>query len=325
MPRPRVSFGISFPNFSLETSAKIASEAERLKMDSVWVNDDLVGVFQRETFDAILCMAEMAHATRRVRVGSAVIATYRRHPVTTAFSLITLDHLSRGRLIAGLGSCCPSDEWGFPGKSEEVAERFFEFISALKKLASGSATEFHGKYFTLHTPELPVKPRQKPHPPIWAAANLDRTIREVARVADGWLPICVPPRIYSEELQILRESASEAGRPSRDIVAGCMVFAVMGRKRESALAKAMPLLAQTALWFNSARTRKMGVGVFRSPSEVNPDVVRELSIVGSVEDAAQRIGEYLDAGVEHLVLQPLPVDEIRASLPRIADAIRQAA
>lgn len=323
MARPKIKFGISFPNFSLESSAKIASEVERIKLDSVCVNDDLIGVFQRETFDAFLCMAEMARATRRVKIGSAVIATYRRHPVNVAFTLISLDHLSRGRLIAGLGSCCPSDEWGFPGKGD-VAERFSEFLGVLKKLATGSPVEHEGKYFSLNTPELPVKPRQKPHPPIWAAANLDRTIKDIAKSADGWLPICVPPKIYSDELQILHESARQAGRSPQEITAGCMAFIVVSRTRRAAMKKALPLLAQTAMWFNSARTRKMGLGAFRSAGDVTPEVVESLSIVGSVEDAAQRIGEYIDSGVEHLVLQPLPVNEIRVMLEKIEEAIHQA-
>ncbi len=324
MPRPRVRFGISFPNFSLHTAAKIAREVEGVRLDSVWVNDDLVGVFQRETYDVILCMAEMARATRRVYVGSSVLATYRRHPVNTAQTLISLDHLSGGRLIAGLGSCCPSPEWGFPAQGD-VAERFLEFIAVLGKLLSGGNVEFQGKLFNIRTPGFEPKPKQRPHPPIWAAANIDRVIRGIAEVADGWLPICISPQIYSSELQILYEAAERAGRRPREIEAGCMLFTVIEKRRDSAIRKAMPLLAQTVLWFNSARVRKMGFKSVSSVGDVTPEMVSALNIVGSVEDAAQRIGEYLDAGVKHLVLQPLPLKEIRVAIPRIVEAIRQAA
>jgi alkanesulfonate monooxygenase SsuD/methylene tetrahydromethanopterin reductase-like flavin-dependent oxidoreductase (luciferase family) len=122
---------LSIPNFSLTASRTIAGTAEKAGFDSVWVNDDLVGVFQKETFDPYLCMAVMAESTRRVSVGSAVLATYRKHPVETALKLISLDNLSRGRLIAGLGSCCPSEQWGFPAR-EDVNDRFAEFIVLLK-------------------------------------------------------------------------------------------------------------------------------------------------------------------------------------------------
>ncbi|MCS7145464.1 MAG: LLM class flavin-dependent oxidoreductase [Nitrososphaerota archaeon] len=324
MPRPSVKFGISFPNFSLEASSQISRDVERAKLDSVWVNDDLVGVFQKETFDPFLCMAEMSRATRKVSIGSAVLATYRKHPVNTALSLISLDHLSGGRIVAGVGSCCPSPEWGFPA-TKDVAERFLEFASLLKKLLRGGEVKFKAKYFSVNTSGLPVKPRQRPHPPIWAAANLDRTIRAIAEVADGWLPICVPPKIYSSEAETLNATAERAGRKPREIVKGCMAFIVVSKRRGEAVKKAIPLLAQTALWFGSARTRKMGFTGISSVSDVPPEVVRELNIVGSIEDAAQRIGEYIDAGVEHLVFQPLPVREIRETIPRIVEAIKQAA
>jgi phthiodiolone/phenolphthiodiolone dimycocerosates ketoreductase len=268
-------------------------------------------------------MAEMARATRRVRVGSAVLATYRRHPVNTALSIISLDHLSGGRLIAGVGSCCPSPEWGFPAK-EDVAERFLEFITVLKKVLSGGSVEFQGKYFNIKTTGFEAKPKQRPHPPIWAAANIDRVIRGIAGVADGWLPICVSPQIYSSELEALYEAAEKAGRKPREIEAGCMIFTVVEKKRDSALTKAMPLLAQTVLWFNAARIKKMGFKAVTSVSDVTPEMVSALNIVGSIEDAAQRIGEYLDAGAKHLVLQPLPLKEIRVAIPRIVEAIRQA-
>ncbi|MEM0481776.1 MAG: LLM class flavin-dependent oxidoreductase [Nitrososphaerota archaeon] len=324
MPSPRFRFGISFPNFSLDAAAKIARDVERARLDSVWVNDDLVGVFQRETQDPILCMAEMAKATYRVRIGSAVLATYRRHPANTAQSIISLDHISGGRLIAGVGSCCPSIEWGFPAQGG-VAERFFEFMTVLKKLLSGGSVEFQGRFFNIRTSGFEAKPKQKPHPPIWAAANIDRVIRGIASVADGWLPICVSPQIYSSELEILHEAAESAGRKPRDIEAGCMLFTVVEKKRESAVRKAMPLLAQTVLWFNAARVRKMGFKAVTSANDVTPEMVLALNIVGSIEDAAQRIGEYLDIGAKHLVLQPLPLKEIRVAIPRIAEAIRQAA
>ncbi|GBC70457.1 Phthiodiolone/phenolphthiodiolone dimycocerosates ketoreductase [Candidatus Calditenuaceae archaeon HR02] len=317
-------FGISLPNFSLDAAAKIAREVEGVRFDSVWVNDDLVGVFQKETQDAILCMAEMARATRRVSVGSAVLATYRRHPVNTAQTLISLDRLSEGRLIAGVGSCCPSPEWGFSVQGD-VAERFLEFIGVLEKLLSGGSVEFQGKFFSIRTPGFGAKPVQRPHPPIWAAANIDRVIRGIAGVADGWLPICVPPQIYSLELEALYEAAERAGRKPRKIEAGCMAFTVIEKRRNSALRKGIPLLAQTVLWFNSVRVRKMGFKAVTSVGDVTPEMVSALNIVGSIEDAAQRIGEYLDAGVEHLVLQPLPLKEIRVAIPRIAEVIRMAA
>ncbi|MEM2197900.1 MAG: LLM class flavin-dependent oxidoreductase [Nitrososphaerota archaeon] len=323
MPRAGVRFGISFPNFSLESAAKIARDAEKAGLDSVWVNDDIVGVFQKETFDAILCMAEMARATRRIKIGSAVLATYRRHPVNTSMSLVSLDHISGGRLIAGLGSCCPSPEWGFP-LSGDVADRFLEFLNVLKRLLTGGAVEFQGRFFSLKSSGLTVRPRQRPHPPIWAAANIDRTIRKIAQIADGWLPICVPPQIYTTELQTLRDSAKSTGRRPREIEAGLMAFILVEKTRSMALKRAMPLLAQTALWFNAARIRKMGFGAVGSVSDVTPEMVQALNIVGTVEEAAQRIGEYIDAGARHLVLQPLPVKEAREAIPRIVDSIRQA-
>lgn len=323
MPRKRVKFGISYPNFSLKGAAALARLVEKSRLDSVWVNDDIVGVFQRETFDAELCLSEMARATERISVGSAVLATYRRHPVNTAISLISLDHLSRGRLVAGLGSCCPSPEWGFPA-SDDVADRFVEFMRLLKMLLRGGPLEFQGKFFGLKTPGLPVKPRQRPHPPLWAAANLNRTIRMIAEVADGWLPICVPPQIYSAEMALLNESAERAGRGAKEIVKGCMAFIVLSRAKAQAVKKAMPLLAQTALWFGAARVRKMGLKNIKTVEDVTPQIVQELNIVGTVEDAAQRIGQYIDAGVEHLVLQPLPIREIQRTVPLIVEAIGQA-
>ncbi|MDT7915335.1 MAG: LLM class flavin-dependent oxidoreductase [Candidatus Caldarchaeales archaeon] len=323
MRRRRTAIGLSIPNFSLTASRTIAGTAEKAGFDSVWVNDDLVGVFQKETFDPYLCMAVMAESTRRVSVGSAVLATYRKHPVETALKLISLDNLSRGRLIAGLGSCCPSEQWGFPAR-EDVNDRFAEFIVLLKKLLTSDNVHFEGEFFKVQGAGFAVRPYRGRSIPVWAAANTDKALRTIAKVADGWLPICIPPTIYSEELHAVREAAEESGRRGGEIVAGCMSFIHIAKRREMAREKSHRLLAQTACWFNSARTRKLGLGVFKSPDQVPVDVVEKLNIVGTVEDAAARIGEYLDAEVEHLVLQPVPVEEIKAMIPRIAGAVELA-
>jgi alkanesulfonate monooxygenase SsuD/methylene tetrahydromethanopterin reductase-like flavin-dependent oxidoreductase (luciferase family) len=321
--RRGVKIGLSFPNFSLTASRVITKDAERAKFDGVWVNDDLVGVFQRETFDPYLSLALMAESSRRVSVGSAVLATYRKHPVDTALKLLSIDHLSRGRLIAGVGSCCPSEEWGFP-PTADVTKRFSEFVGLLKALLAGENVSFEGEYFRVRDVGFAVKPYRGRSIPVWAAANTDKGLRVVARYADGWLPICIPPLIYSQELGVIRDSAKEQGRRSREIVAACMAFIHIAGDRSSARRTAYPLLAQTACWFNSYRTRKLGLGAFKTPEQVPAEVVEELNIVGTVEDAATRIGEYVDAGAEHIILQPVPVRDIRRMIPRIRRAVEQA-
>jgi len=320
----RAQFGIALPNFSLYAASNIARKAETTRFDSVWVNDDLVGVFQRETFDPLLCAAEMARATKRIIIGTAVLATYRRHPVNVSQSILSLDHLSGGRFIAGLGSCCPAPEWGFP-RVADVAERFIEFIEVTRRLLRGGGVDFQGKYFSLRAPGLPVRPRKRPSPPLWAAANVESSIRSIARIADGWLPICVPPKVYSSELEVLLDAARSGGRRGREIVRGCMAFIVISTSRANAVKRGLHILAQTAMWFGASRLRKIGIRPARSVSDVTHEMVRALNIIGSIEDAAERISEYLDAGVRHLILQPLPVKDIPKSIELISEAIEQAA
>ncbi|MFI5608715.1 LLM class flavin-dependent oxidoreductase [Amycolatopsis sp. NPDC051903] len=182
----------------------LAREAERLGFDSVWAGDSLV----RARVEPLTLLTAVAQATERVTVGTAVLLPAFRHPVQAALTLTSLDLISGGRLVVGVGA-------GFPGFSEPefnlVGVRFKTRFSHLddvvrlwRELWTGSPRSFHGK--VLHYDWLPDVPRpaREGGPPIWLAGATPSALRRAGELYDGWLPYPPDPADYARGLAAIR-------------------------------------------------------------------------------------------------------------------------
>ncbi len=180
---------------------------------------------RRHHLEQITAMAFLAGATRRIRlVASVMIAPY-RHPVVVAKMLATLDFLSHGRVILGLGVGWMKEEFQLVGapRFEDRGRVTDEYIRAFKELWTKENPAFHGTYCNFSDLAFLPKPVQKPHIPIWIGGHSDQALRRAAELGDGWHPIGAVPTVPLEpeelerRLERLAEYARAAGRNPKEI------------------------------------------------------------------------------------------------------------
>ncbi|GAA2308623.1 hypothetical protein GCM10010149_68420 [Nonomuraea roseoviolacea subsp. roseoviolacea] len=176
--------------------------AEELGFDSVWAGDSPV---TRPRADPLLVLAAAAALTERVTLGTAVLLPALRHPILLAHQLATLDLMSGGRLVAGMGA-------GFPTPNTEAqfeaigvgfkrrVSRMEEAIHAMRRLWNEDEVSYQGTHFAFNDVRLAPRPARRGGPPIWlAGGGSDAALRRVARMADGWLPYPPDHRTYAAE------------------------------------------------------------------------------------------------------------------------------
>src|SRR2546428_8970145 len=178
--------------------------------------------------ETLTTMSFLAGATQRIRFLTSVMIAPYRNPVITAKMLASLDVLSRGRVIVGLGVGWMKEEFENL-KAPAYAERgrvTDEYIKAFRELWTSEHPSFDGKYYSFSNIIFLPKPVQKPTIPIWIGGHSKQAIRRAARLGDGWHPIGGVPTIPLEpeevrkDLQMLAEYAQTAGRePEQNPVA----------------------------------------------------------------------------------------------------------
>jgi probable F420-dependent oxidoreductase len=194
-------------------------------------------------YDSISIAAIVAAATRKIRVGHLVLCNQFRHPAVTAQSLVTLDHVSGGRLLAGLGAGWTETEFRmtgipFPPISERLA-MLDESLSCIRSLWTNERTNFEGKHYQFRDAILWPKPLQKPHPPILLGGGGNGLLRIAARHADyvniipdagklGKFSVENVKRLtdeaFRERVNFVRAEAQRAGREPQSIkISNCML------------------------------------------------------------------------------------------------------
>jgi probable F420-dependent oxidoreductase len=215
----------------LEHIRTTAQTAEALGFDSVWVGDHIVtpinnaskypyttsGAFPLDPKEPILeplsVLSFAAACTTTIRLGTAVLVLPHRHAVVTAKTVATLDVLSGGRVILGVGVGWMEEE--FKVLNAPFSERGAlseETVAAMKELWTSENPRFAGRYYTFADLRCEPRPVQKPHPPIWVGGHLGPALRRVVEYGDGWAAVVFSPQEFAERLARLKERAAQAGR-----------------------------------------------------------------------------------------------------------------
>ena len=226
-----------------ENIRTLATCAEKWGFDHLWVGDHIIipnqvasphpyspsGVY---TFDRgqpwcepLSALCYLAGLTQRIKLGTHVLVLPYRAPVLTAKILATLDYMSEGRVILGVGTGWMEEEFKALGL-DTFAERgrvTNEYIRIFKELWTRDDPQYQGRYCQFSGVTFYPKPVQKPHPPIWIGGHTPTALRRAALLGDGWVPIGLrpPSQLEPEEMSSLigqlREMTEGAGRP-RDVV-----------------------------------------------------------------------------------------------------------
>jgi alkanesulfonate monooxygenase SsuD/methylene tetrahydromethanopterin reductase-like flavin-dependent oxidoreductase (luciferase family) len=215
----------------------LASRAESLGYDSVWVGDSLLA---RPRHDPITMLAAVAARLPKIELGTAVLLPALRNPVLLAQQLATLDQIAEGRLILGVGIA--SDvaniraEFAAAGVAfEKRVGRMLEALRLCRALWSGKAVDWDGRWRLDGGVLLPI-PHRPGGPPIWVAGAQPASLRRVGELFDGWLPNSPNPAEWARHWQEVGRIAAAAGRdPGALVGAMYLTLAVDVDARRAAL------------------------------------------------------------------------------------------
>ena len=170
---------------------------------------------EHEIYEAVTLLSHLSGVTTRARLGLAVQVLPCRNPVLNAKQLTTLDVLSKGRLVLGVGTGWCTEEFAALGADFEARESISDEQLAIFKLAcTGEELRFAGEHYQLEGTRVLPLPVQRPHPPILAGGISRRARRRAALLADGWYPIRLEPGEIAERLRGILAEREEAGLPT---------------------------------------------------------------------------------------------------------------
>jgi probable F420-dependent oxidoreductase len=230
-----VKFGFHLPQVGPlangENMRACAQLVEELDFDSVWVSEHIViprkprtPYFRSPTgefpvppdmpfLEPIATLLYAAACSERVRLGMSVCVLPTRNPVITAKELATLDVLSGGRLIFGVGAGWWEEEFEMLGVPfQQRGARTGEYIRLIKKLWTEDNPSFRGRFWQIEEVGFAPKPIQKPHPPIWVGGDVEAALRRAGRLGDAWHAVDYPPPELAEKFARVQGYAKEAGR-----------------------------------------------------------------------------------------------------------------
>ena len=318
---------------------EVVQEAERLGYDSVWTAEAYGS-------DAATVLAWLAAQTTRIRLGSAIFQMPGRTPAMTAMTAATIDQLSGGRMILGIGSSGPQVAEGWHGQRfARQLQRTREYIEVVRMALARERVSFAGKTIELPLPDGPgralkltIAPAQQ-RIPIYLAAIGPRNTQLAGEIADGWIPTFFSPGHVAELRSLLEEGASRSGRTLEGFDIAPTVNAFVSDDMQLARDVMRPVLA---LYVGGMGSREQNFynqlvqryGFERSAAEIQdlyldgkreqaaaaiPDELIDLvSLCGPPELVRERIGAFREAGVGTLMITPMAfttqerVDQLRA-------------
>jgi alkanesulfonate monooxygenase SsuD/methylene tetrahydromethanopterin reductase-like flavin-dependent oxidoreductase (luciferase family) len=204
-----LTFGLALQNDfppQISPSVRIGELREQVRaardagIKSVWVLNHFLGNMQ--TLQPLTTLAALAEHAGDMRLGTNMFILPLRHPVAVAEEFATLDQITRGRAVAGLGLGYRSNEYESFGISmEDRVARYEEGVTLLRRLWSDEVVNFDGTHFTIRGQKIGIPPVQSGGPPIWVGAGVHKTgARRAARLGDAWI---VPPHAEPEKLRTI--------------------------------------------------------------------------------------------------------------------------
>ena len=179
------------PKAIIETGCK----AEELGYDALFVNDHVIvddsprSALWRNVYDPLMVLSYVAARTSKVMLGTSVLIMPYRNPIVTAKMFSTLDQMSEGRAIAGVGAGWNEAEYDALGVPfRERGARTTEYLRLWQACWAQGPTTFHGRFFSFDNMHVNPKPVQQPHPPIWIGGSGLASLRRAARFAQVWQP-----------------------------------------------------------------------------------------------------------------------------------------
>ena len=324
----------------------IAKTAEALGYDSIWTAEAYGS-------DAATVLAWLAAGTSRIKLGSGIFQIPARSVAMTAMTAATIDNLSGGRMLLGLGTSGPQVSEGFHGvRFAKQLQRTREYVAVLRKALARERIEFHGETIDLPLPDGPgkalkltIRPVQE-RIPIFLAVLGPKNVALAGEIADGWLPVFFSPEHTKALRAPLEEGAARIGRSLDDFRICPSVNVMISDDLEIARNSIRPILALyvggmgsreqnfynrlvASYGFEDAARKVQDLYLDGSKTEAMfalPDELIDLvSIVGPRDRVMAKLRDFRDAGVETLIVWPVMPDheERKRQLTTLAELNEQ--
>ena len=319
---PTATEGMMYPvPYADATDAvDLAVLAEQLGFESVWGNDHMStqGYVRREFdqpprfWDPFTYLAFVAARTTTLRLATAVAVMSFRHPAHVAKQAATIDHLSGGRMVLGVGIGAYREEFEsmYPGVGLHRGDHAREYLEALATLLTDRRSTYHGTYVSFDDIENHPKPVQE-ELPILSGGNSPGSRRRAARV-HGWLPACLTPAEYSDGISEIRSHAD--GRLIDGFEPALQLIVSIGSTHESAMAR---------FTASQVHTHLTSLGDSTMKGRLDDDLAAR-NLIGTADDIGEQIAAYAEAGVGTLAGLLFAADtltETREMMSEFADGV----
>lgn len=298
---------------------------------SIWEPDIMpIAAFQSSPhifMETMISMTLASQATNEIKVGSSVTEVIRRHPAMLAQSIITLDHVSKGRTILGLGAGEAENitPYGIDfSKPVSKLEEALEIIKLLWNSEQGETIDYEGEFWELEDAVFDLPLYDGEQPPIWLGAHGPRMLKITAKYADGWLPTMLSPEEYDERVSIIENEMENQDRDTSEITKGLFASIIIGESEDECLeildtpaVKSRCLAIPAEIYEEEGASHPLGDDIYGLtdfiPAEYSKEEVMEaiekvpLSVVkrsylyGTVDGIIEEIEKYREKGLEHLV------------------------
>jgi probable F420-dependent oxidoreductase len=283
-----ISIGMSLPHRSAEPIPPaivrdVAQRADALGFQDLWVTNNTVD--EASCFDSLTVLAYAAAVTTRIRLGVSMLVLPTYHPVHVAQQVATLDCLSGGRAILGVGLGRVEEYELFQVPPEHRVTRFTESVELIKALWAGPRATYAGDFYRARDTTLGTRPLQQPHPPIWVGGQHPAALRRAAAIADGWMGGGgTSTASFADAVPQLHAELTRAGREPATFPISKRIFVSVHDRGDEAR-------SEMDRWFRA---------VYHAPAATDA-----CGVFGTPDEVGRQLESLAATGATHLLLNPV--------------------
>ena len=281
-----ISYGVTYPAGQQEHSqlSDYVTRVEALGYHSMWLIENIGP--NTPGLECLTTLGYMAACSTRLVIGTSVLLLPMRNPVLVAQGFSSLDVLSEGRVVLGIGVGDSPSHDAVGSDRRTRGARCEEAIALVRKLWSEDTVTFSGRFNSISNYTLGPRPVQSPHPPIWVGGHSDAAVERAARHADGFIPVGATPQACKELFDRLDSKAKSLNRKPDKLTRAVHAYLGIDDTPEAAVDTASRVL-----------TKRFG----RPTRAGDPNA----HLLGSIADCRRSVQAFLDIGVTHFILDPV--------------------
>jgi len=279
-----ISFGVTYPA-GLQTHTNVRTYVEAVEAngyDSLWLIENVGS--STPGFETLTTLGYMAACSRKLKLGTSVLLLPLRNPILLAQAAATLDQLSGGRLILGVGVGGAEHNVALGSDSKTRGARCDEYLQLIQKLWMETDVSFDGRFQTTHSYTLLPRCVQSPHVPIWIGGHSKTVLERAGRLAQGFIPVGLSPSECAANFEALDTQARALERPV--LSHALHTYLGIAESTEAALDTASTVITER----------------FQSHTVMTN---AEPHMLGTLDRCRQQVEAFVEAGVTHFILDPV--------------------